>query len=294
MGFAIFDPDTSQVFGIVLGDEVPVQFNGLIADDDACPVHLGRVYGPAVHVAFGAGDKESYCMMNLKQASKVDVADVHYIKRVWLQDQNVQHIDLVHLAVANVNEGGIRAPEVQQGVRIDDCLGFVKRCRPDQAQAQNDGGGVNCVDCILEVEHKVLVQIKLASELDQYCRQVGPDSPVARLVSVGQSGAVNAVAKSDSVKIAQVSSKSHFDFSQAISPSQLFKIHDSKLLRDSQVAHVQVSAIARHDSRKACPWNELHDLGKQGLADIHRKPSRSFSLGKYTGIRRMISNRHSL
>jgi hypothetical protein len=70
---------------------------------------------------------DRYCLMHLKQASKVDVASVHYIKRPWLQNQDVQHIDLVHLAVADVNECGNRAPEVQQCVQLDGCLGFAKR-----------------------------------------------------------------------------------------------------------------------------------------------------------------------
>lgn len=292
LGLGIFEPDTTQVFGVVLGDVVSVQCNGLIADDAAGPVHLGRVHAPGVHVAFGAGDKERSCLMHLKQTSKVDVASVHYIKRPRLQDQDVQHIDLVHLAVADVNEGGNRAPEVQQCVQLDGCLGFAKRRPLEQAQAQIDGGGVQCVDCILEIEPQVLVQIKLASTSDQYCGQVGPDSPVARLVGIGQGGAVNAVAKSHGVQLARVGSKSHFDVSQTLSPRQLCKSHDSKLLRASQAPHARIAAIARHDSGKACPWNELHDLSKQGLADIHRKPPRSLGLGNYTGMGKRVSNRH--
>ena len=41
-----------------------------------------------------------------------------------LQEQNVQHIDLVHLAVADMDEGGNRPPEVQQCVQLDGWLGF--------------------------------------------------------------------------------------------------------------------------------------------------------------------------
>ena len=293
-GCWVLEPDTAQVFGVVFGNVVPVQCNGLIADDPARPVHLGRVHAPGVHVAFGAGHKEGSRLMHLKQASKVQVASVHHIERPWLQDQDVQHIDLVHLAVADVDEGGNRAPEVQQCVQLDGCLGFAKRRPLEQAQAQIDGGGVQCVDRILEIEPQVLVQIKFASTSDQYCGQVGPDSPVARLVGIGQGGAVNTVAKSHGVQLARVGSKSHFDVSKTLSPSQLCKSHDSELLRASQAPHARIATIARHDSGKACPWNELHDLSKQGLADIHRKPPRSLSLGNYTGMGKRVSNRHQI
>jgi hypothetical protein len=43
---------------------------------------------------------------------------------------------------------------------------------------------------------------------------------------------------------------------------------------------VRVTAVALNDLRKACPWNEFHDLCKQGLADIHGKSPSSLSLGK--------------
>ena len=279
LSFGIFEADTAQVFGVVLGDIVSAQCNGLIADDAACPVHFGRVNAPGVHVAFGVGYNQGTGLMHLKQASKVDVATVHHVELTRLQDQDVQHIDLVHLAVADVNEGGNRAPEVQQCVQLDDCLGFPKRRPLEQAQAQIDGGGVQRVDRVLEIESQVLVQIKLASAANQNCSQVGPDAPVARLVGIGQGGSVNAVAKSHGVQLARVGSKSHFDVSQALAPSQLCKSHDAKLLRAAQAPHARVAAIARHDARKACPWNELHDLCEQGLADIHRKSPRGLNLG---------------
>ncbi len=43
-------------------------------------------------------------LMLLKLRSKVDVAAIHHIEGPWLQDQDFQHIDLVHLAVADVGE----------------------------------------------------------------------------------------------------------------------------------------------------------------------------------------------
>ncbi len=268
--------------------------NGLIAEDAAAPVHLGRVHAPGVHVAFGAGYKEGAGLMHLKQASKVVVASLHHVERTRLQDQDVQHIDLVHLAIADVDKGRNRASEVQQGVQLDGCLGFVKRRPVEQTQAQIYGGGIQCVDRVLEIEPQVLVQIKLASARDQNCSQVGPDSTVARLVGIGQGGEVNAVAKSHGVQLARVGSKRHFDVAQTLSPSQLSKSRDAKLLRASQAPHARVAAIARYDARKACPWSELHDLREQGLADIHRKSPRGLNLGNYTGMKKRDLKRHQI
>jgi hypothetical protein len=75
-------------------------------------------------------------------------------------------------------------------------------------------------------------------------------------------------------------------------PFQLGKGHNAKLLGASQAAHARVAALALNDSRKACPWNEFHDLRKQGLADIHGKSPRGLSLENCMAIRKQVSNRY--
>lgn len=292
LGDGFFESDTAQVLRIVLGSIVPIQRNGLIADDAVAPIHLGRVNAPSVHTAFGAGYKEGAGLMHLKQTSKVDLASVHDIERARLQNQNVQHIDLEHLAIADVDKCWDTASQVQLRMELDCSLGFAKRGRVEQAQAQIDGGGFQRVDRVLEFEPQVLVQIKFAIALDQNCGQVGPNAPVSRLVGIGQSGAVNALAKAHGVQLAGVGTQRFLDVAQALAPSQLGKGHDAKLLGASQAANARVAAVALNDSRKACPWNEFHDLSKQGLADTDSKPPRSLSLGSYIAMVKLISNRH--
>ena len=81
-------------------------------------------------------------MMHLKQTSKVEEAALDYIERPWLQDQDFEHIDQVHPAVADLDENGNRAPEVEQGVQLNGSLGFAKLGVSEQTQKQVDGGGV--------------------------------------------------------------------------------------------------------------------------------------------------------
>ena len=57
LGFCVLEPDSAQVFWVVLGNLVTVQCDGLIADKTAAPFQLGRVNAPCVEFAFGAGHK---------------------------------------------------------------------------------------------------------------------------------------------------------------------------------------------------------------------------------------------
>ena len=105
----VFEPDALQVLGVVLGCIVSVQRNGLIADDAAAPVHLVRVHAPGIHVVLGSGHNELACLMHLEQVCKVPIARARELERTGLQRQNIQHIDLVYLAVADVDEGWAKA-----------------------------------------------------------------------------------------------------------------------------------------------------------------------------------------
>ena len=42
--------------------------------------------------------------------------------------------------------------------------------------------------------------------------------------------------------------------------------------------------MALHDPGEAGPRNELHDLSEESLADVHVRPQRLSSLGKYAAL----------
>jgi len=262
----------AQMLGVVLGDVVPAQRIGLIAEDAATSVHLGRVHAADLHVALRAGHKEEgACLMHLRQANKVQVAPVHDVGRAGLQNKDVQH-----------------------GVRLDGCPSVTK-CGPfDQAQAEVYGASFRSVGSVLELQPQVLAQMKLSRTPDQNSRQVGPSGPAARLVGIGHSGAVSAVAKAHRVQLACIGARSHFCPPQAIAETELGNGNDAKWLGASQAAHTRIGAIASKYSKKTCPCKELHDRSRQGLADIHRKPLGNWSLRSYKGIRKRVSNRHQI
>jgi hypothetical protein len=291
--FGIFEWDTPQVFGIVLGDVVPLQFYGLIVDNVVCPVHFVRLQAPSVLVAFCFGCKEDSSLMNLKQVCKVHVAAAYDVESSSLLDQDVQNNGLVQISIDDLDEGRNRDSKVQQAAQVHCYLGFAKQRPVELTQAQIDCGSIQCVERVLEIESQVLVPIKFANSPNQNCNQVGPDSQIARLVGIVQGGAV-AVAKSDCVWLARIGSKTHFTVLQALSQIQLRKNHNSELPRTSQAQHIRVVAKAHKDLGKSYQGNEPHNLRKQGIADIHRKPPRSLSPGNYSGMCKRVSNQHQI
>jgi hypothetical protein len=81
--------------------------------------------------------------------------------------------------------------------------------------------------------------------------------------------------------------------SKRLSPGQMCKSHDSKSFGRRQRNRSRDSSVLRNDSVKTRLWNELHDLRKQGLADVHSQPPESLSISRsYPSEATSSLNRH--
>ncbi len=98
--------------------------------------------------------------------------------------------------------------------------------------------------------------------------------------------------KAHRVQLACVGRQADLDVAQALAPGQLRKGHGAKLLGTRQHSHARSASILMHDARKARPRYELHDLGEQGLANIHVHSSGTSTRGKYAGFGNRSSSRH--
>ena len=59
-----------------------------------------------VHVLLRARDEEATGLVQPIQPCKIDVAAIHDVERPGLRNQLIEDVDVVELAVADVNEGG--------------------------------------------------------------------------------------------------------------------------------------------------------------------------------------------
>ena len=208
--------------------------------------------------------------------------------------KHIQHVDLVGLAVRDMNESRDIAAQVQQGMQLDRCLGGTKRRPWKQRQAQVDGRGIQCVDRVVQVDAEAVVAIQLARTPDKQRRQVCPDAPVASLVGIGQRRTPDRRAKAHAVQLRLVGQQTGFDVAQTLAVSQLCEGHGAELLGATQTAHAGIAAITRHDARKAGPRHELHELREQRLAQVHSSPPEVSTSGSYSNrnMGKLISNRH--
>ena len=145
-------------------------------------VHRMRVAALEQDVGFGAHDEEGRAEREHVEALEIDVAAVHDVERAGLGQDLVEDVDVVHFAVGNADKRGDVAVQVQQRVHLDGGLVLAELGPRKQRQAQVDGGGVQGVQALVQVDADRIAERRAAGR----CRS-GPARSRHRCASRGDS-----------------------------------------------------------------------------------------------------------
>ncbi len=91
----------------------------------------------------------------------------------------------MHLAVADVDEGGNMAAQVEQRMHLDGSLGGAEACPRKDAQAQVDRRGIECVDRLFQLDRKAVAGVELSGRVDKAHREIHVDATAALFVGIG-------------------------------------------------------------------------------------------------------------
>lgn len=124
----------------------------LIADDAVGPVLLPRVAPQKAQVGPGSDDKEAAGLVQAMQFLEVDIAPIHDVESTGFRHQHVEDIDLVPLAIADVNEAGDLAENVEQRVHFHCGVGRTERRPWKCRQAQVDSRCIQGIDRVGQID----------------------------------------------------------------------------------------------------------------------------------------------
>ena len=265
----ILEADAPQVRGVIPASLVAIERDGLIADDAGTTVGDCRIDTPCIQVRLGAGDEEGTGLLQGVQPLEVQIAAIHDVDRSGFRHQHIEHIDIVQLAVGDVDEAGNIATQVEQRMHLDRRLGRAKRCPRKHRQAQIDSGGVQGISRVLQLPAEAVVGIEFPGLRDQSLGELGMDAPVPRLVGIGQRGSLDRLSKSHVVELGRLCRETNFDVAQALPIGQLGEGHHAELLGARHRLHVAVAIAAIDDAMERLPGKEVHQLREQRLACVH-------------------------
>src|ERR1039457_6262744 len=171
LALGIFDSDTSDRCREMLLRIESVQRTQLVADDARRAICWQRVSSCKAQIRLGSRHKETALLVQAMQPGKVEIAAIHDVERPSFGNDLVENVHIVQLSIADVNETGNVAAQVEQRMQLDRRLGRTKRCPWKYRQAQIDGGRIQRVDCFGEIDAKRFVHVKRASNSNQALRE---------------------------------------------------------------------------------------------------------------------------
>ena len=118
------------------------------------------------------------------------------------------------------------------------------------------------------------------------------NTPVSRLVRIGQRRALDFLAKPHVIKLGGLRRQADLDVAQAFAVSQLRKRHYAELLGAGHRLDVTIAVVAIDDAMKSLPGQKVHELGEQRLAEVHRRLRRKRSQKIASSEIRRSNRRH--
>lgn len=85
------------------------------------------------------GAVERLSLMQQEQLGEIGEARIHDVEATGLGDQKIEHLDLVHFSIRDMDKGGNIAPKVEQGMQFYHHLGGTKACPRKHRETQIDG-----------------------------------------------------------------------------------------------------------------------------------------------------------
>ena len=168
--------------------------------------------------------------MDSVESFEVQIATVYYIERTWLDNKQVQDVDVVYFSFGNMDEFRDAAAQIQKGMKFDGSLGLAEFCPGKEFQTQVYGGGVESVGRLLQLDSEIFVCIKRSGYPNQYLSEIRVNTPISGFVGSGQGASGNPASNTHMVKSWLHCSQAGFDIAQAFAIGKLGKSHSQKLV----------------------------------------------------------------
>ncbi len=170
-------------------------------------------------------DEEGGGLGQPMEAVEIDIAAVHDVEGAGLGGEFVEHPGIVPSGVGDVYEGGDVAAQIQERVELDSSFAALERRPREERETEVDGGGVERIDGLVEIDAKSVIDVQASGDADQGLSEVGMDAPVAQLVGVGQGAARYIAPDAHVVELGILGTQTGLDVAQALAIGELGEGH---------------------------------------------------------------------
>ena len=245
-------------------------FADMIAPQAGEAIHRQRVMPGELQLALGPCDEEGPCVCNEEEAGEIHVAAIHQIERSGFEQKAVEPANVVLACSGDVDAGWDRTPQVDLGVHLDARLGLPEIRPREECQREVDGGRIECVDGVVEIQAKIFPGIQCPGLAHEALGKVLPEPPVALFVGIRESGFGNGLAEPEMMQIRRSRIEAGGDVAQSFPPSQLGEDHADELLAAAEMADMGLGVVAFDQAGKCLAIHEIENLRENVASGIHR------------------------
>lgn len=261
-----YTPESVRILSSALG---PVQTNRLIAAQSARLVYRPGFFDVVAHVFLRSCNKENQGCVDTSQPFEIDVSTIHDIECSSLENNPIQSMDVVSLAIGDRDEHRDGALQIDNGVKLDCAFGFPESRPREEAEAQIDGGCVQGIDALVDLFDVGVASVQHSRLSDKNLSEFEEDTPVAVFVGVGEIGSSRFPTQPHGVKKSALRTQTRLDISQALPEGELSEGHAKELIPGREALASAGHGKFGYTSFELFPVNSVEDLKKDETARIH-------------------------
>ncbi len=154
-------------------------------------------------------------------------------------------------------------------MEFDRRLGALERRPGEQREAEIDGGGVERVNGLVEIDAEAVTDIQASGDADQGLGEVGVNAPVAQLVGVGQGAARYIAPDTHVIELGVLGAQTGLDVAQALAVGELGEGHAQVLIEAGKALDPMLAPIPTNTASEGMHRQMVHELRKDELASVH-------------------------
>jgi|GEM_PF-2066246 len=155
-------------------------------------------------------------------------------------------------------------------MHLNACFGLPEVGPRKGCQREIDGGRIEGVDRVFEIQAEILSGIQRLGLANESFFKNLPDSPVALVVGVRESGLGNRLRESKTMQSRRSRIHISGDVAQSLALGQVGEDHADEPLATSEVPDPGLGVVAFHQAGKCLTINEAEELNKDVSSGVHR------------------------
>ena len=267
-GFGIDITDAPQPAGIVPLSFFGFKANGLVAPQPCRFIDRSRFEDMETGVAFGTDHEIRTDRLDSEQPGEIEITTVKNVDASRVVLDLVHEVDVVDRSVGNPHEYRDWSDQIDLSVKLDRRLGGSEMRPRKDRQAQVDGGRIDGINHLVEIESVGVTGIQPPCFADENLSECFVNAPVPMLVCVSEVSSSDVAPDAHRVAVC-ATPQANFDIAKALAESDLGKCHREELIACGHSFTGSLHRVQRYAAIELLAVNKIGDLGENKASGVH-------------------------